>query len=96
MVKEMTYDKVSWHYPEGKNCPSLEAAKMHFDVVMHWLESQNLLSTEGREAMELGIDAEFFPHLLYAEGKGESTSGEVLWGMVEFGAVRYATIRGVA
>ncbi len=54
-----TYDKVSWHFPDGKNCPSLEAAKVHFDVVMHWLESQNLLSPEGREAIEIGIDSDF-------------------------------------
>jgi hypothetical protein len=54
-----TYDKVSWHFPDGKNCPSLEAAKVHFDVVMRWLESRNLLSVEGREAMEIGIDSDF-------------------------------------
>ena len=54
-----TYDKVSWHFPDGKNCPSLEAAKVHFDVVMRWLESQNLLSPEGREAIEIGIDSDF-------------------------------------
>ena len=54
-----TYDKVSWHFPEGQGCPSLEAAKVHFDVVMHWLESKNLLSAEGHEAMEIGIDSDF-------------------------------------
>ena len=54
-----TYDKVSWHFPDGKHCPSLEAAKIHFDIVMHWLESQNLLSSEGREAIEIGIDSDF-------------------------------------
>ena len=54
-----TYDKVSWHFPDGENCPSLEAAKVHFDVLMDWLESQHLLSEEGREAMEIGIDSDF-------------------------------------
>ena len=54
-----TYDKVSWHFPDGKHCPSLEAAKVHLDVVMHWLESQHLLSAEGHEAMEVGIDSDF-------------------------------------
>ena len=53
------YDKVSWHFPDGKNCPSLEAAKIHFDVVMRWLESRNLLSAEGLEAMQTGIDSDF-------------------------------------
>jgi hypothetical protein len=54
-----TYDKVSWHFPEGKNCPSLEAAKVHLDVVMYWLESEGLLSAEGSEVMEIGIDSDF-------------------------------------
>ncbi len=54
-----TYDKVSWHFPDGKNCPSLGAAKVHFDVVMRWLGSQELLSPEGREAIEIGIDSDF-------------------------------------
>lgn len=54
-----TYDKVSWHFPEGQGCPSLDAAKMHFDVVMHWLKSKDLLSEEGYEAMEIGIDSDF-------------------------------------
>lgn len=54
-----TYDKVSWHFPDGENCPSLEAAKVHFDVLMDWLKSQHLLSEEGQEAMEIGIDSDF-------------------------------------
>ena len=59
MGSGMTYDKVSWHFPDGKHCPSLEAAKIHFDVVMHWLSSRNLLSAEGDQAMEVGIDSDF-------------------------------------
>ena len=59
MASEKTYDKVSWHFPEGKNCPDLDAAKIHFDVVMRWLESHDLLSREGQEAMEIGIDSDF-------------------------------------
>ena len=54
-----TYDKVSWHFPDGKDCPSLEVAKVHFDVLMEWLQSRHLLSEEGREAMEVGIDSDF-------------------------------------
>ena len=59
MGNEMTYDKVSWHFPEGPGCPSLDAAKVHFDVVMHWLKSKDLLSEEGCETMEIGIDSDF-------------------------------------
>jgi len=53
------YDKVSWHFPEGKNCPSLEAAKAHFAAVMEWLKENDLLSEEGKEVLELGIDSDF-------------------------------------
>ena len=55
----VVYDKVSWHYPEGQNCPSLEAAKAHFRSVMKWLKNNDLLSDEGEEIFELGIDADF-------------------------------------
>lgn len=64
------YDKVSWHFPEGKRCPSLEAAKVHFSVVTQWLKDKGLLSAEGREALENGIDSEFSltAHMVTAEG----------------------------
>lgn len=59
-MADMTiYDKVSWHHPEGKNCPSLEAAKVHFIAVMRWLKEKNLLSGEGEEIFEFGIDVDF-------------------------------------
>lgn len=65
-----TYDKVSWHFPDGENCPSLKAAKVHFDVLMDWLKSQDLLSEEGQEAMKVGIDSDFAitSHMLTDEG----------------------------
>lgn len=59
MGRGRTYDKLSWHFPEGKECPSLDTAKIHFDVVMRWLETRELLSPEGREATEIGIDSDF-------------------------------------
>ena len=59
MASGTTYDKVSWHFPEGKNCPDLDAAKVHFDVVMSWLESHDLLTDEGKEAIKVGIDSDF-------------------------------------
>ena len=65
-----TYDKVRWHFPEGKGCPSVEAAKVHFVVVMKWLKDNGLLSAEGIEAAETGIDSDFAltSHLLTAKG----------------------------
>ena len=59
MDKITVYDKVSWHFPEGKNCPSLEAAKAHFRAIMEWLKKHNLLTEEGIEAYEIGIDDDF-------------------------------------
>lgn len=53
------YDKVKWHYPEGKNCPNLKSAKQHFSVVMEWLNCNKFLSQEGKELYELGIGSDF-------------------------------------
>jgi len=52
------YDKVSWHFPEGQNCSSLAAAKVHFVAVMEWLKENHLLSSEGKEVFELGISSD--------------------------------------
>lgn len=72
MALAKTYDKVSWHFPEGKGCQSLEAAIIHFTVVMQWLQKKGLLSTEGHEAMQNGIDSEFSltAYMLTADGVG--------------------------
>jgi hypothetical protein len=53
------YDKVKWHYPEGKNCPSLDAAKRHFVAIMEWSHKNGLLSDYGNELYELGLDSDF-------------------------------------
>ena len=59
MSKLIVYDKVSWHFPEGKHCPSLEAAKAHFYALIGWVKENGLLSDEGEEVIDLGVDAEF-------------------------------------
>ena len=59
MADIIVYDKVSWHYPEGKNCPNLEAAKVHFVALMGWSKENHLLSTEGEEILEVGVDSDF-------------------------------------
>lgn len=59
MGETTVYDKVSWHFPEGKSCPSLEAAKAHFKAIMQWLKEHNLLTEEGLDAYEAGIDDDF-------------------------------------
>jgi len=65
-----TYDKVSWHFPEGKGCPNLDAAKIHIQVVTKWLKDKGLLSAEGIEAVENGIDPDFSltVHMLTPKG----------------------------
>ena len=77
----VTYDKVSWHFPDGKNCPDLDAAKVHFDVLMRWLESQHLLSEEGQETMEVGIDSDFSltSHMLTDKGNRLLTACYTEW-----------------
>lgn len=68
----IVYDKVSWHYPEGQNCPNLETAKLHFESVMRWLKENRLLSHEGEEVFELGIDADFSITSLMLNKKGNN------------------------
>jgi len=29
-MKKTVYNKVKWHYPEGKGCPDLKTATIHF------------------------------------------------------------------
>ncbi|GJQ51068.1 MAG: hypothetical protein K8F34_16680 [Candidatus Kuenenia stuttgartiensis] len=59
MKKIKVYDKVKWHYPEGKNCTDLDSAKTHFKIIMEWLNKNNLLTPYGREIYEIGIDSDF-------------------------------------
>ncbi len=48
------YDKVCWHYPEGRDCPSLKAAKRHITFAMRFLKSHKLLSPDGNDLFESG------------------------------------------
>lgn len=66
----VVYDKVSWHYPEGENCPSLEIAKVHFESIMAWLKDNTLLSEEGEENFEIGVDSDFSINSLMLSKKG--------------------------
>ena len=55
-MNTVIYDKASWHYPEG--CSELKAAVAHIDVALRWLEDHNMLTREGKEVLELGVDEE--------------------------------------
>ena len=49
------YDKAQWQLDGGleKN-----VVIEHFDFVLHWLKDHGLLSEEGKEILEFGIDSE--------------------------------------
>lgn len=65
------YDKVSWHFPEGQNCPSIEAAAMHFKILVAWLKKHSLLSSFGLAISEqaIGEDYSLTSEMLTAEGQ---------------------------
>ena len=52
------YDRVRWHYPEGRGCESMASALRHFETLMGWLARHELLSEEGCEAMDC-INSQF-------------------------------------
>ena len=54
-----TYDKVSWHFPDGEGCTDVHSAAGHLKALMRWLKERDLLSEEGREAMDTGVDLSF-------------------------------------
>jgi hypothetical protein len=58
-MKIQVFDKVKWHFPDGKHCPSLNDALSHFEVVISWLQTNDLLSDYGKELASRGIDSDF-------------------------------------
>jgi hypothetical protein len=50
-AKFKVFDKVRWHYPEGKDCPSLKAGKRHIEFMFRLLDQMDMLSNEGRESL---------------------------------------------
>lgn len=76
-----TYDKVKWHYPEGKGVPSLEAATRHFRAIMDWLHANKLLTQEGKEIYSAGIGPDFAltPEMLTPEGRSLLQSAYSDW-----------------
>lgn len=58
-MKIHVFDKVKWHFPDGKNCLDLNHALRHFKQLIHWLQKNELLNTYGKEIAAVGIDVEF-------------------------------------
>ena len=53
------YDKVSWHFPDGKDCPDLESATRHFVAIIGWLKENGFLSAYGTAVVTQRIGEDF-------------------------------------
>lgn len=58
-MKTKVYDKANWHLVNGM---SLEIVLEHFSFFMNWANTNNLLSHEGKEILELGVDESISLH----------------------------------
>lgn len=52
-MKTIVYDKAVWHIDAGENKATVLE---HFKSIMYWCHKNSLLSEEGEEIMEFGID----------------------------------------
>ena len=53
------YDKAKWYIDEGQD---EKIIVRYFDILFKWLYSKNMLSSEGLEILEIGIDKEISLH----------------------------------
>lgn len=58
-MKTVVYDKASWHIDAGEPKSNVLA---HFGFIMNWCKKNNLLSDEGEEILELGVDSSISIH----------------------------------
>ena len=58
-MKTKVYDKASWHIDAGEPTSSVLS---HFKFIIDWCNQNNLLTDEGEEILELGIDASISIH----------------------------------
>lgn len=52
-MKTKVYDKAAWHLDAGEPKSKVLA---HFNFIMAWCHKNNLLSDEGDEILEIGVD----------------------------------------
>lgn len=52
-MKTTVYDKASWHIDAGE---PRNGVIEHFKFILSWCKKNNLLSTEGEEIFEFGVD----------------------------------------
>lgn len=61
------YDKAAWQIDHGVS-PKL--AVEHFELVFRWLEKKGMLSAEGKEILDIGIDDSASLNERYLEEEG--------------------------
>ena len=61
------FDKISWHIDAGED---LRANIQRFEVIFDYLNSHDMLSEDGKEILELGIDKESSLHSKLLTDKG--------------------------
>ena len=58
-MKTKVYDNASWHIDAGEPTSSVLS---HFKFIINWCNQNNLLTDEGEEILEFGIDASISIH----------------------------------
>lgn len=66
-MKTIVYDKASWHIDAGEPTNSVLA---HFKFIMNWCDQNKLLSDEGLEILEFGIDDSISLHSRLLNDRG--------------------------
>ena len=61
------FDKAAWQIDGGV---SFNDVKRHFELVIKWLEKRNLLSSDGREISDIGVDESFSLNESMVTGEG--------------------------
>jgi Uri superfamily endonuclease len=68
-MKTSVYDKVAWHIDAGEN---KDAVLRHFSFILSWCEKNNLLSAEGQEIVQMGVDDSVSLHSRMFTEKGNT------------------------
>lgn len=66
-MKTTVYDKAAWHIDAGENN---DVVLCHFAFILSWCEKNNLLSEEGQEIIQLGVDNSISLHSRMFTDKG--------------------------
>ena len=62
------YDKAAWHIDNGEN---KDDVLKRFSIVFKYLAEKNMLTSEGREILDLGIDSSVSLHERMVNSEGQ-------------------------